>query len=349
MAKIDKHIEIVRSDETGLSSISRASVASMLPVLSKHYKKVGVTVINNLEDLGVLVASKPDLVFLGVRYLPVHYELGFTDVERIWISDYLDEHEIAYTGSGRRAHQLEIDKSLSKQCAMNAGLKTSPYFVIDRHQTRDEVDSPLTFPVFIKPTSRGGGLGINSKSLVQNHDQLWAKVYSLASLLDSDSLVEDYLSGREFSVSIFKKFMGSGYSVMPIELIAPLDKNGSRILSGKVKESDTETRSEVKDQKLKAVINTLALDVFTLIGARDFGRIDIRLDRSGQPNFLEANLMPSLTENFGSFPKSCLINEGLTHEAMILNIINLAFARSMQPIEETAHSANMVPEMTAVI
>lgn len=45
------------------------------------------------------------------------------------------------------------------------------------------------------------------------------------------------------------------------------------------------------------------------------------------PNFLEANLIPSLIEGFGNFPKACLLNENLDYESIILRIVNLAFAK----------------------
>jgi len=42
---------------------------------------------------------------------------------------------------------------------------------------------------------------------------------------------------------------------------------------------------------------------------------------------LEANLIPSLIENYGSFPKACMLNDNLDYEPMILRIVHLAAAR----------------------
>lgn len=323
-------IEIVRSTETGLSSISQRSAAGIYEVLNKHYTDVKITIINNLADLEAVIDRRPDLVFLGVKSIPLHYELGFADPEMIWVSDYLEENGIIYTGSDRVAHELESNKALSKQKVISAGLRTSPFFVIDRKQTENKLIYPFSFPVFIKPTSRGGGLGIDSQSLAQDHNQLWAKVTSLVEKYNSDSLIEEHLPGREYSVAILKKLDEPGHFIMPIELVAPKDENGQRILSGKVKKADAETRYLINDQKLKTAISELAMNVFLLIGARDFGRIDIRLDKYDQPNFLEANLMPSLIEDYGSFPRACSLILDMDHESMILNIVNLALARKVE-------------------
>ena len=121
---------------------------------------------------------------------------------------------------------------------------------------------------------------------------------------------------------------------MPIELIAPLNDKDTRILSGKVKSSNTEQAIAVTDAAVKSVVSELALDVFTALGARDFGRIDIRMDDQGVPHFLEANLIPSLISGYGSFPKACLLNLGLDYEPMIMNIAQLGLARSSDGVEE---------------
>ncbi len=70
---------------------------------------------------------------------------------------------------------------------------------------------------------------------------------------------------------------------MPIELIAPQDENGSRLLSGKIKLSNTEQALGVNDPVISSKVAELALAVFHALEARDYGRIDIRLDKTGTP------------------------------------------------------------------
>lgn len=333
MIKINKHIEIVRSTSKGLSSMSRESCDAVLTVLSKHYASVRVSVVNDLSELEAIVARDPDLVFLGMEFIPVNPSLGWQDPNKIWLTTYFDEHDITYTGSSQAAHYLERNKPLAKQRALESGLKTAPFCIIKHDQSTGSRNMPLTFPVFIKPANRGGGLGIDSDSLVYNFKQLLAKVSSITSL-HSDSLVEEYLSGREFSVAILKDKHSAEFAVMPIELIAPLDKNEARILSSKVKSSNTEQAIEVTDKIIKSKVTTLALNVFHALGARDYGRIDIRLDRNGEPHFLEANLLPSLISGYGSFPKACMLNLNLDHESMIMRIAKLGLARNLDDTEE---------------
>ncbi|MEK7561901.1 MAG: hypothetical protein AAB541_03505 [Patescibacteria group bacterium] len=348
MAKIHKHVEIVRSTKRGLSSMSRVSCDGIFTVLSKHYVSVGVTIVNNLSDFETVVERRPDLVFLGMKFVPVDHALGLQDSGKIWIADYLDEHGIAYTGSGQMAHELGVSKPLAKQRVLDAGLSTPKFYVVRQNQPQPEDNIPLEFPLFIKPTSRGGGLGIDDNSVATSLGQLRSKVNSIAADLQSDSLVEEYLPGREFSVAILKDEHSAEFSAMPIELIARPNKNGIRLLSEQVKSSNTERVLEVTDKIIKAKVTALAIDVFHALGARDYGRIDIRMDMAGTPKFLEANLMPNLISWYGSFPKACVLNNKLDFESMILSIVRLGLARNVDMWDdELEQKERVVPTLEA--
>ena len=321
MMKINKHIEIVRSSKSGLSSLSQESSDAIFSVLNKNYGKVGVTIVDDLAGLEALVSKQPDLVFLGMKFIP-------NGADRIWLTTFLDQHGIAYTGSAQAAHSQEYDKATAKQCIIDAGLETAPFSVAkqDAQSTIDKID--LDYPLFVKPLNGGGGSGIDGASVVYNHMQLRSKVRAIAVSLRADSLIEQYLPGREFSVAILKNESGTVFSVMPLELIAPIT-NGVQLLSRDVKSANAEKSVAVTDLAIKSQIEKLALDAFNALGARDYGRIDIRLDKYGRPNFLEANLIPSLIAGYGSFPKACVINIGLGYEPMILRIVRLSLIRGL--------------------
>lgn len=347
--KINKRIEIVSSTEQSLSSMGKASRASAKAALAKHFTSVSITIINSVPDLQALVARKPDLVFLGMSFLPVNRTLGWEDPEKIWLSDYLELHEIAYTGSNQSASLLERNKHLAKQQMLVMGLMTSPFFVVGQNEGLRPSDVTLTYPLFVKPTNRGGGLGIDSDSLVHTFEQLQSKTRSISTEHHSESLVEQYLPGREFSVAILRKEHSRELLAMPLELIAPLDKNGARILSGKIKSLDTESFVEVNDNGISSKITRLALDAFRALGARDYGRIDVRLDAEGEAYFLEANLLPSLMDGYGNFPKACLLNIGLTYESMIVRIATLGLARSTEGVEAVFESVIAEDSATPIV
>ena len=326
MAKTVARIEIISSTTRGLSSMSPRSQDAACEALSKYYTDVRITQVNDITDLENLVARKPDLAFLGMSFVTIGQDANGEDI-KVWLSGYLEGFGIPYTGSGQLAHDLERNKHLAKERVMAAGLATAAFTVIKQNSPAVESFAELKYPLFVKPTNRGGGAGIDGNSVVHNRQQLDQKIQSIAQVNLADSLVEHYLPGREFSVAILRRGGGKPYSVMPIELAAAPNSNGAQMLGHEMKQSNMEVVSEVSDANLRARLCDFALDVFHALGARDYGRIDIRLDARGEPHFLEANLIPSLIAGYGSFPKACLLNINLDYEPMLLRIVDLALER----------------------
>jgi D-alanine-D-alanine ligase len=322
MKKISKSIAIVSSTKASLSSMSQISRDAAHEALGRFYENVSIVMVDDFNDLQALADSAPDLVFLGMEY--VYDQEG---VEKIWIADFLTAHDIAITGSSSGSHKLGSNKCFAKQCIQDAGLNTPNYLVVEQGQTLNEQDVKLEYPLFVKPTGKGGGVGINCDSVVHDFESLVSKVSNIAKYCASDSLIEEYAPGREFTVAILKLEYTNEYLVMPIELIAEPDVKGERMLSRRVKNANTEKTHAVIDNELKAQLRDLSINAFTALGARDYGRVDIRLDKHGIPTFLEANLIPSLISGYGSFPKACWMNKGMGYDQMILTIAKLALRR----------------------
>jgi D-alanine-D-alanine ligase len=348
MEKFDEYIEIAASTRPGLSSMSKKSQEVILAILSKKYTRVGISIVNNLADLDKLIAKRPDMVFMGMKFIPADPLLGHADPNKIWLSEYLDKAGIRYTGSGPEAIELELNKELAKQRIADVGLATPRFQVVLKTEVLRRESVTLNYPLFVKPINRGGGAGVDQDSLAYNFHQLSSKVQSISASLQSDSLIEEYLPGREFSVGVLRLSRSDQYSIMPLEIIAPPDQSGARFLSSQIKSENIEYTLAVTDDALKAKINALAMSAFRALGARDYGRIDIRLDGFDEPHFLEANLLPSLLEGYGNFPKTCLLNIGLDHGPMIMKIVNLAVTRSLLPgrtFQEATSIYRIVPPL----
>ncbi|MHB1865003.1 MAG: D-alanine--D-alanine ligase family protein [Candidatus Saccharimonadales bacterium] len=313
--------------------MSDISSNSIFAVLNKHFRKVGITTVNNIADLESLADGKPDLVFLGLEYIPSNPALSKSYDNKIWLSDFLDDRNIAYTGSSQAANFLARSKPLAKKRLLEKNLKTADFYVIKQNSDLDNLEA-LFFPLFVKPTNCGGGFGIDSDSIVHNIEQLRSKVEVIINKLKVDVLVEKYLPGREFSVAVLNDELSNKLLAMPIELVAPLDNKGGRLLSGLVKSANTEQAYKVNDLEVRSEVVELALESFKALGARDYGRIDIRLDETNTAYFLEANLIPSLISGYGSFPKACVINKGLEYEPMIMKIVSLGLTRSKKVVDD---------------
>lgn len=334
--KIDKHIEIVGSNNLRLSAMAASSRQTILEVLRQHYTKVSITIVEDMDDLEALAAKRPDLVILGMKFILLDPLLGYEDSPKVWLSDYLHTHGIACTGSDADAMALQLDKHIAKQRVLDAGLRSSAYFI-------SRVDTPnflhgLNFPLFVKPSNRGGSSGIDEQSVVYTDAELQAKITSLHDEYKSDVLIEEYLGGREFSVAVMRQLTSGELVAMPIEITAPIDAQGNMFLSTAVKEADSEKVLNLDDPVLKDAISALAIGAFKALGSRDFGRIDMRLDAHGVPSFIEANLMPGLS-NHGYLFRCLNLNVGMTYDDMILSIVSMSFKRSSLEVKD----ANITP------
>lgn len=324
------HIEIVRTDNPEFSSMNRRSCGFVYDILSQHYLHVGVTTIDGIDDLNALVAKQPDLVFMGMKRVPA---ADYAD--DIWLSEYFSAREISYTGSPHAAVGLELNKQKAKAVIQLAGLPTAPFFTSVPGQHNDTASLPLHFPLFVKPVHAGGGEGIADDSVVHTYAQFKQKVSDIYTKFRSASLVEKYLTGREFSVAILGN-VEDHQSIMPIEIITEQNNNGDRILGWKVKTADSETVVAVSDPVIRATLIKLARNMFLAIGARDIGRIDIRMDAEGNGYFLEANLIPGMSNTGGYFWQAYKLNEHNDYESMILRITELGLGNPIIPVLKPA-------------
>ena len=326
--KINKTIEIITIPPLLDSNADYPNIGIELDehlicnILSDVYQHVRVTEINSQADLDQLAIRHPDLVFSGVKYFDF-------DGQQLWLNDYLDQHGIAYMASNRKALDGEFDKGNAKKLMQKAGLTTADYFSTQPGEHPTESSIPIAFPLFVKPVAGGDSQGIDANSVVNDFAGFQAKVADIWEAQHSRSLVETYLSGREYSVGIFEDCASGVLTAMPIEIIAQKNKNGQRILDFDSKRFDSEQVIAVKNLTIHTQLSTLAKAAFKVLHGKAFGRIDIKMNHHNTPHFMEANLMPGLRK--GYFYRSCALNLNLTYEQMILKIAKNGLT-SRQPL-----------------
>jgi D-alanine-D-alanine ligase len=317
--KINKSIEIVIVHNPGEKNFHQDNVGiileenKILKILSKRYTDVSITKIDNKKDLDRLLKRKPDLVFSGVKYF------NFNN-KKVWLNDCLEDYDIPYIASSRTALNNESDKNLAKKLILKSRIKTADFFVTKPGQHQDESSIPISFPLFIKPIKGGDSRGIDSNSVVYNFLSFKKKVLEIKTKYNLSSLVETYLSGKEYSVGIFQDSINGSLRAMPIEIIIKKNINGHCILDFDVKKDDEEKVIAVTDEKILKKLSKLAKQAFKALGGKSLGRIDVKMNQRGVPHFMEANLMPGLRK--GYFYRSCLLNLNMSYDDMILNIAN---------------------------
>jgi len=315
--KINKTIEIIIVPKLADITANQQNVGIILDekfilkILSKRYRKVSITEINTENDLKKLALRKPDLVFSGVKYF--YFSGGI-----IWLNDYLELHDILYITSNRTALHNEHDKSIAKKIVQKANIKTADFFTTEPGEHQNEKSIPISFPLFIKPLTGGDSRGVDANSIVYDFLSFQAKVLDIKSKHNLRSLVETYLSGKEYSGSILQDRSSGNLKAMPIEIVVKRNINGHRILDYDIKENDHEKVIKVSDSKIFNLLSDLSKKAFTALDGKSLGRIDIKMDYHGIPHFIEANLMPGLRK--GYFYRSCLLNLNMNYEQMILTV-----------------------------
>jgi D-alanine-D-alanine ligase len=316
-SKKNKTIEIVTVPKLADTTANQVNVGIVLDeelileILSDHFQRVTITEINTRKDLEKLVSRKPDLVFSGVKYFNF-------DGKELWLNDYLDYYDIAYIASNRKALDSESDKGRAKDIMQKAGIATAHYFTTypGEHPTEDSI--PIPFPLFIKPITGGDSRGVDGNSIVNDFPSFIKKVDEIQNDQHSRSLVEVYLSGKEYSVGVFEDSSTGDLTAMPIEIIVDENRNGHRILDFEIKRNDSEKVIAVTDLGIHKQLSDLAKAAFNALSGKSFGRIDIKMNHDHVPHFIEANLMPGLRK--GYFYRGCLLNLDMSFEQMILKI-----------------------------
>jgi D-alanine-D-alanine ligase len=325
VVQLDRHIEVVTTETAGMKETGFGSVETcrkVCDVLKSRYTQVHFNQVKCERDLERIVARKPDLVVLCVKYI--------VDEERnakIWLSDYFSRYDILHTGSNRATLEFDSDKSKAKRILLGKGVATAEFFLARPGRYISERQLPLPLPLFVKPMDAANGNGVDENSLVHDFASYRAKVEEIFTTFGAPALVEEFLPGREFTVSVLDDPANDTRSIFPVEIVTPKNARGDCVLGHQVKSSNCEKLSMVEEPALTAV-SALAEKVFSVLGVRDFGRIDVKMDARGVPHFLETNLVPGMTPGTSYFPQACEISRTMSYESVVLTIAELALSRS---------------------
>ncbi len=329
-------IEVIATDIADLAMMGFGSVEncrSVYNALIEKYTHVNFNIVRTISDLNNIVFRKPDLIFTGIKYVIFNGgEINKTREDKIWISEYMEEADINYTGSGKDAIELEFSKNEAKMRVKEFGINTPSFFVANPGMYKSANELPVNFPLFIKPLREGDSKGIGSDSVVYDFESYQKKIHNICTLFKQSALVEKYISGREFTVSILGSDSNGEPIAMPVEIIVSDNKSANQILSYKTKRENKEKVIAIDDKDIYESVVTIAKNAFIALGARDYGRIDILMDDQKCPYFLEANLVPGMTQrprdiDCGYFTRTCFINTNITYQETIHRIAEIALNR----------------------
>jgi D-alanine-D-alanine ligase len=239
----------------------------------------------------------------------------------------LEAFQIPYTFSDPLTTSVCLDKAMAKRLLQTERLATPQFWIASsRSELESKLEHLLGFPLFIKPLHEGTSKGISSKSIVLTPAELIAHAAALLEKYRQPVLIEEYLPGREFTVGI----LGSDNEakVLGIVEIALVDKNEQ--VYGFIQKEESEHRVLYKPIELAPLaerMSELALSAYITVGCRDAGRVDIRLDKEGNPQVLEINPLPGMHPTHSDLPIIAK-QAGVTYEQLIARILEFAAERS---------------------
>lgn len=265
---------------------------------------------------------KPDIVF--------NIAEGFNGNGReAQIPSMLEMLQIPYTGSDPLTLSICLDKARTKEILSYYKIANSRFLVAD--DLNHILNLNKNFPLIVKPVSEGSSKGIYSSSFVNNADELRDEVERIISEYKQAAIIEEFLPGREFTVAVLGNnktaevlpIVEINFIEFPEDFIPLYSYEAKWILDTKENPLDVFTCPAELDRNLEEKIKNISLRAYNILRCRDWSRIDVRLDKDGEPNIIEINPLPGILPNpeeNSCFPKAARA-KGLDYNDMIKRVL----------------------------
>jgi D-alanine-D-alanine ligase len=293
-------------------------VASVLENYGHQVYKLG----GGKDFINNILATPVDFVF------NISEGLGHYRSREAQVPSILEMLNIPYAGSDPLCLAVSLDKPLTKKIAALSGITTPRWRVINNYQ---DVSSgnwrDFPFPAFIKPAHEGSSKGIRLFSRINNEKELIHLASELLKDYKQPVLVEEFIEGDEITVGIIGN---SELRILGIMRVIPRESSGDFIYSLEIKRDwerlvDYECPAKIGDETARK-IETFSRQIFRELDCHDFARIDFKLNRNGEPYFLEINPLAGLNPKSSDLPIMIGKQSG-RYEDLIINILNTALER----------------------
>ena len=254
------------------------------------------------RGIDALIAERFDRVFIAL-----HGRYG----EDGSIQGALELLGIPYTGSGVLGSALAMDKWRTKLVWQACGVSTPRSELLTKASDFAAVSRRLGLPLMVKPAKEGSSIGMTKLKRASD----FAEAYALAANYDGIVIAESYVEGTELTAGVL------GNEALPlIRLETPRE-----FYDYEAKYAATDTRYIVPcglPPDAERVIQDESLRAFRVLGCSGWGRVDLMLDRSGKPYFLEVNTSPGMTDH--SLVPMAARHAGISFEDLCVRILGLA-------------------------
>jgi D-alanine-D-alanine ligase len=235
----------------------------------------------------------------------------------------LDAYRIPYTFSDPLVLALTLHKGMTKRVIRDLQIPTPEFYMVESTDQIAAVDLP--WPLFAKPLAEGTSKGIAETSKIDNKQALQAVCLRLLRTYHQPVLVEGYLPGREFTVGI----IGTGGAAAPIGVMEVIlgEKAEAGVYSYHNKQNyQGLVEYGLASGEIARACSEVALNAWRGLGCRDAGRVDLKLDDAGVPNFIEVNPLAGLNPEHSDLPILSRL-AGINYQKLIEMILDSAQKR----------------------
>lgn len=208
------------------------------------------------------------------------------------LQGYFDMLHIPYTSCDAATSALTFNKRYTVAVAAFSGIHVakSVLLIKDRFTNADEIVANLRFPVFVKPNNGGSSIGM---SKVNSPSEELGAAIEKAFKEDNQVLVEEYISGREFTIGVFRK---KG-EIITLPITEVITKKDFFDFEAKYLGKSEEITPAKIDDAMTAQIQKTAARIYEVLNCRGIVRIDfIYNEAAGEPFMLEVNTVPGQSE-----------------------------------------------------
>ena len=274
-------------------------------------------------------------------------EAHFGDSREAQVPALLEMLRIPYTGSKVLTLALALDKPTTKRILFWHELPTPDFQVFERED--EPMDPAMKFPLFVKPSREGTGMGVSHSSMVENEVELREQLKFILQKYKQPALVETFIEGREVTVGLVGNLVGPVAMRLPDSWDEPRIQSGLRFFPPlevdlqRYRDTDMVYSNRLKvaladqldylcpaplEQEQINELNWLAAACFRVVGALDVSRVDFRLDANDhwKPYILEINPLPGLSPVISDIVIEAAA-AGVSHAELVHMILDAALKR----------------------
>jgi D-alanine-D-alanine ligase len=207
------------------------------------------------------------------------------------LQGYFDMVGLPYTSCDAATSALTFNKRYTVAVAAFDGIHVAKSLHLFRHAplSAQDVLAQVKLPVFVKPNNGGSSIGMSKVNRAEDLEAALEKAFNV----DDQLLIEEFISGREFTIGVFR----SNGKIITLPFTEILAENEFFDYEAKYEGKSKEITPAPCDEDTAEKVRSTARRVYEIFNCRGIVRMDFIFNaEAGQPYLLEINTVPGQSE-----------------------------------------------------